>query len=213
MSDPVDGKFPLISTKDGGADWHPMDTSRMPPAKEREAAFAASGTCLITQGKTNAFLVTGGSAARVFRSTDRGISWTVADTPIVHGTAGSGIFSIAMYDDRNGAIAGGNYEKPLEASANFAITKDGGRTWKIQGVPFGYRSAVIYGSKDTLYVVGPTGSDKSYDRGKAWSNMDRLSYNAVSAHGLDVVWAVGEKGMVANYPFLTKLFTVTPEKR
>jgi photosystem II stability/assembly factor-like uncharacterized protein len=112
MSDPVDGKFPLIETTNGGKSWQPIDTAKMPPAKDGEAAFAASGTCLITQGKRNAFLVSGGSAARVFRSHDRGHSWSVADTPIVHGTSGSGIFSIAMFDDKNGVIVGGNYEKP-----------------------------------------------------------------------------------------------------
>src|SRR4051794_40789299 len=72
VSDPVDKKFVLIETKNGGTNWTPIDTSKMPEAKDGEAAFAASGTCLITQGKNNAFLVTGGSAARVFKSTDHG---------------------------------------------------------------------------------------------------------------------------------------------
>ena len=111
MSDPVDNKFVLIKTSDGGENWKPMDTSKMPATKTGEAAFAASGTCLITQGKNNTFIVSGGMDARVFRSNDRGVTWLVADTPIVKGTAGSGIFSIAMLDSKNGVIVGGNYEK------------------------------------------------------------------------------------------------------
>src|SRR5258708_7350215 len=90
MSDPVDHKFVVINTTDGGANWKSMDTSKMPPAKDGEAAFAASGTCLIAQGKNNAFLVTGGSDARVLKSTDRGTAWSVYDTPMIKGTAGSG---------------------------------------------------------------------------------------------------------------------------
>ena len=69
MSDPVDGHYLLISTKDG-ENWNPIVSNQMPTAKDGEAAFAASGTCLITQGKKNAFLVTGGTDARVFKSTD-----------------------------------------------------------------------------------------------------------------------------------------------
>ncbi|HEX8638844.1 MAG TPA: hypothetical protein VF692_12325, partial [Pyrinomonadaceae bacterium] len=131
MSDPVDGKYVLIATTDGGANWKILDTAKMPGAKSGEAAFAASGTCLITQGKNNAFLVSGGADARVFRSTNRGQSWTVADTPIIKGTAGSGIFSIAMRDRENGVIVGGNYEKPDETGGNLAFTNDGGKTWTL----------------------------------------------------------------------------------
>src|ERR1044071_8939147 len=36
MSDPVDNKFVLIQTKDGGKSWAPMDTSKMPPARDGE---------------------------------------------------------------------------------------------------------------------------------------------------------------------------------
>ena len=63
MSDPVNGKYVLIKTTDGET-WKPLDTDKMAPAKEGEAAFAASGTCLITQGRNNVFLVSGGKAAR-----------------------------------------------------------------------------------------------------------------------------------------------------
>ncbi|HEV8592840.1 MAG TPA: hypothetical protein VGQ55_12115, partial [Pyrinomonadaceae bacterium] len=90
MSDPVDNKYVLIVTPDGGETWRPLNTAEMPAAKDGEAAFAASGTCLITQRKNNVLLVSGGMSARVFRSSDRGKTWSVANTPIVKGTAGSG---------------------------------------------------------------------------------------------------------------------------
>ena len=76
MSDPVDSRYVLILTKDGGANWKPLDTSKMPAAIEGEAAFAASGTCVTVNGKSDVFIVTGGKAARVFRSNDRGLSWS-----------------------------------------------------------------------------------------------------------------------------------------
>lgn len=193
MSDPVDGKYLLIETKDG-VSWNPIDTSRMPAAKEGEAAFAASGTCLITQGKKNAFLVTGGSDARVFRSHDRGQTWQVADTPITKGTAGSGIFSIAMRDDKNGVIVGGNYEKADERNNTFAMTQDGGATWRSGSRPFGYRSAVAYLDRKTVVAVGTTGADVSYHRSDTWGKLGGENLNAIAANGRNAVWAVGPSG-------------------
>jgi photosystem II stability/assembly factor-like uncharacterized protein len=196
MSDPVDNKFVLISTKDGGQNWSPIDTTKMPPAKEGEAAFAASGTCLITQGKSNAFLVTGGSAARVFRSTDRGSSWAVSDTPIVHGTAGSGIFSIAM-NGKSGVIVGGNYESPEQRSSTFSMTHDGGATWQPGATLNGYRSGAVYLNKETVLAVGTTGADVSYSRCLPWENLGTDNLNSIAAKG-KVVWAVGPRGNVVS---------------
>ena len=197
MSDPVDGKFLLISTKNGGAKWTILDSSRMPPVKDGEAAFAASGTCLITQGKNNVFLVSGGNAARVFRSRNRGRTWLVADTPLNSGTAGSGIFSIAMLDAKNGVIVGGNYEKPNENKNSLAFTSDGGITWTMGEGLSGYRSSVAYSGRMMIVAVGSSGSDISNDGGKTWKNLDENNYNSVQAKGADLIWAVGEKGLIS----------------
>lgn len=198
MSDPVDGKYVLLVTKNGGANWKLMDTKTMPAAKDGEAAFAASGTCLITQGRDSVFLVSGGTDARVFRSADRGKTWAVSETPIVKGSAGSGIFSIVMRNARQGTIVGGNYEKPLEKTSNLAFTGDGGKSWyKGEGLG-GYRSAVAAIDDRWTVAVGTSGSDISYDTGGTWKSIDKESYNAVQARGKNAVWAVGDKGMVAK---------------
>lgn len=197
MSDPVEGHYLLISTSDGGATWKPID-GKAPPAVDGEAAFAASGTCLIAQGKSNAFLVSGGNAAHVFRSTDRGKTWTSADTPIVKGTAGSGIFSIAMADDKYGVIVGGNYEKPAETASSLAFSRDGGKTWTAASGLSGYRSGVAFVDAETIIAAGTNGSDISLDGGKNWNKLDEGNYNSVQAKGNGAVWAVGPRGMVAK---------------
>lgn len=196
MSDPVDNKFVLINTTDGGSTWNSMDTKNMPATKDGEAAFAASGTCLITQGKNNAFLVSGGSDARVFRSNDRGKTWLVADTPMVKGTSGSGIFSIAMRDSKNGVIVGGNYEKPNESKEKLAFTTDGGKTWKPATGLSGYRSAVSYIDNKMILAVGTNGTDISDDGGKLWSGGGFEDLNTVQSKGRVATWAVGPKGLV-----------------
>ncbi|HZH35294.1 MAG TPA: YCF48-related protein [Pyrinomonadaceae bacterium] len=201
MSDPVDGKYLLISTNDGGNIWKPLPTDKMPPAREGEAAFAASGTCIITNGKSDVFLVTGGRAARVFRSNNRGLSWFVSETPIVSGGNGTGIFSIAMSDKTRGVIVGGNYEKPEDAARNLALTNDAGKTWVSAAGLNGYRSGVTFVDKRTVIAVGSSGSDVSRDGGKTWTNLDKENYNAVMTKGKNAVWAVGANGLVAKFSF------------
>lgn len=198
MSDPVDGKYLLLKTEDGET-WKILNNEKMPPARTGEAAFAASGTCLITQGKNNVFLVSGGTDARVFRSNNRGLDWSVAATPIIKGTAGSGIFSIAMFDAKRGLIVGGNYEKPVEINNNLGFTSDGGNTWTLGKGLNGYRSGVAFVNKNTFIAVGSTGSDISIDGGKSWKNLDRGNYNAVQARGRNAIWAVGADGLVAKF--------------
>lgn len=197
MSDPVDGKYLLIRTTDGKT-WTPVDTAKMPAAGAGEASFAASGTCLIASGKRTAFLVTGGSAARVFRSDDRGETWSVANAPIIKGTAGSGIFSIAMRDKKNGIIVGGNYEKPSATDSLAAVTRDGGRTWTAAQGLRGYRSGVAYLDKKTIIAAGTTGADISHDGGKTWAKFGDENFNAVQTDGDGTIWAVGPKGFVAR---------------
>jgi photosystem II stability/assembly factor-like uncharacterized protein len=210
MSDPVDGKYVLIETANG-ENWKPLGTDKMASAKTGEAAFAASGTCLITQGKKNAFLVSGGNDARVFRTTNRGLTWFVADTPFTKGTAGSGIFSIAMYDSKKGVIVGGNYEKPDESANNLAFTSDGGKTWTLGKGLTGYRSGVAYVDKTTIVAVGSNGWDVSFDGGKSWKNYGTgdKDFNAVAAKGENAIWAVGANGLVTK---LHLPFTIESEK-
>jgi photosystem II stability/assembly factor-like uncharacterized protein len=202
MSDPVDGKYVLLETSDG-ENWKPLATDKMPNAKEGEAAFAASGTCILTQGKNNVFLISGGNDARVFRSKNRGLSWFVANTPLIKGTPGSGIFSIAMYDKKRGVIVGGNYEKPDESANNAAFTLDGGKTWVPATGLRGYRSGVAFIDKNTVIAVGTNGSDISFNGGGTWTNYnnsgdDVRGLNAVAAKGSDVIWAVGANGLVVK---------------
>ena len=121
----------------------------LPPATEGEGSFAASGTCLVTHGEGTAWVGTGaGVSARVLKTTDRGRSWTVADTPIVGGMPTASIASLAFRDSDNGAALGGVIDKPDEYSDNVAVTNDGGRTWTLAGRPASHSSGMLYGYND-----------------------------------------------------------------
>ena len=205
LSDPADGKLFVLVTDDGGREWSRVPPARAPAMLSGEAAFAASGTCLIVQGKSNAWIGTGGAAtARVFRSSDRGRSWSVADTPIHAGSSASGIFSVAFSDPMHGVVVGGDYTKPKQPSDNVAITSDGGATWRLARgpMPQGYMSGVAFvpgTSGRSLVAVGLGGTARSDDAGDSWAMVDSVAYNTVAFATRDDGWAVGPRGRIAKW--------------
>lgn len=197
LGDPVGGRFQLIATADGGATWAPLAPRALPPALPGEAAFAASGTCLVARGEADAWFVTGGAkAARVFRTKDRGRTWEATDTPVAAGIESAGAFSIAFRDADRGLIVGGDYRKPDETGATAAATADGGRTWtKLAGrLPF--CSAVAWAG-DRWVAVGTSGAHASRDDGATWERLDRENWNSVGFGAAGGGWAAGPKGRVA----------------
>jgi photosystem II stability/assembly factor-like uncharacterized protein len=199
LGDPVDGRFQLLATEDGGDSWKPLPGRALPPALPSEGAFAASGTCLITRGDTDAWFATGGAkTARVFRTTDRGRSWEVSETPVAAGTESAGIFSIAFRDRVHGLVVGGDYRKPDDVGATAATTSDGGKTWVPLDKRLPFRSAVAW-AKDRWIAVGTSGSDVSRDDGDTWTPLDRENYNSVGFVPTDEGWAVGPKGRMAAF--------------
>jgi photosystem II stability/assembly factor-like uncharacterized protein len=205
LGDPVDGRFVIVTTDNGGMSWKRLPDEAMPPARAGEGAFAASGTCLVVQGHSSAWFATGvARVARVFHSSDRGQTWTVHETPIQAGTPSSGVFSLAFWDANHGVAVGGDYKKPDESGGYVARTSDGGRTWlPAKGSqPAGYRSgvAVVPGTfGPNLVTVGPTGTDLSEDGGENWRRLGTTGFDAVSFAGPDVGWAVGEDGRIARF--------------
>jgi photosystem II stability/assembly factor-like uncharacterized protein len=222
-------KFELLMTEDG-QNWRVMSAAQLPVAMEGEGAFAASNSCLaILPGASdsNLWFATGGKEARVFHSNDRGQSWEVFDTPVIHGADSTGIFSIAFRDPLHGVIAGGDYKKPNEDGPNLAFTEDGGKTWTLSKLhPLAYFSAVAYDRRvndtairegtikkqERLKPVAPerifiVGQDFVFDfrppvnphriNGKRKMG---LQFNAASAYPEGGVLVVGAKGAMASIP-------------
>jgi photosystem II stability/assembly factor-like uncharacterized protein len=232
-------KFELLLTNDGQT-WAQLPPAQLPPAAEGEGAFAASNTCVTilttrdgqdqerhdvsratnTSQKpgdsapegndSNIWFATGGRAARVFHSPDRGQTWQVFNTPILHGPDSAGIFSIAFRDQTHGVIAGGDYKHPDQDGPDLAFTNDGGKTWTLSRIhPQAYFSAAAYDRRSKnqvhprLFIVAPKfflDFHPPRDPTRITPPKSGIQFNAISPYPERGAIIVGPKGSIATIP-------------
>jgi len=202
VGDPIDGRFLLIETVDGGETWAALSVLERPDPVPGEAQFAASGTCLQAEGE-QIWIGTGGSVARVFRSQDRGRQWKVSSTPLQQGTASKGVFGVLFWSETDGIVVGGDYTEEGNATRSAALTSDGGASWGTEYAmpPGGFRSAVVsyeVGGRTVLVAVGPSGSDLSPDAGRSWVAIAGPGFHVVSIAPDGAIWAAGAEGRIAR---------------
>lgn len=199
FSDPQNGRFVIVRTRDGGVHWTPIPPERIPVAPPGEAAFAASGTAIAVHGRKDVWIATGGGPrARVFHSGDQGDHWTVAETPASGGPA-KGLFGLAWGNGREGVAVGGDYQRREESVDNLFLTEDAGKTWRpgssaaLSGVQYGIAAA----GDERYLAVGPPGSALSRDRGRTWERLSGPGFNTVSCAG-GTCWAAGVEGRIGR---------------
>jgi len=208
LSDPVGDRFFIVTTNDSGQTWKELPMDNSPKAVKGEGIFAASGSNIAMPSENKIIFVTGCTAARVFIYSDNGKQWSFVNAPLESGNESNGIFSIAMKNEREGIIVGGDYKKFDDTKTNAAVTTDGGKNWKLieNNKPSGFRESVIYKPKTNIAItVGPTGSDISYDDGKNWKRFSSDGFHAAafSPDGKSC-WAAGTKGQIATLSSLIK---------
>ena len=196
ISDPPDGvHFRVIATDDGGMSWH-VTGLQMPDAPGAYA-FAASGECLTSDHGHRAWFGTGGAEASVFRSNDRGATWTKFPTPMLFG-ATAGINGIAFNGQQRGIAVGGDFTAPTASPDAFARSFDGGTSWNLlPAAPQEYRSGVTWVDGHTAIAVGLSGSDVSSNFGNTWTRFDNGSLDTVDCANPMACWASGAGGRVA----------------
>jgi len=224
-SDSVNGVFPDLRTYDG-ENWESI-SNNMPPALSGEASFAASGTCITTEGEDNAWIATGGaSIARILATTDGGTTWNAYDTPLVSNASAGGI-SVAFRDSQHGFLGGGDLS--VNTSIDAATSSDGGQTWTLtttppisgsifcvayaNGMPLGndkYSSGGSNPSYDkTVVVTAETEPDYDSgaaawtpDEGQTWYSLPTVSgYWAVTFANPQAGWFVGNNGQILKISF------------
>lgn len=218
LGDPVNGKFALFTSRDAGDTWFIADDPGL-DAVPTAGAFAASNSSLISFGTHFAF-GTGGPQASVYRMSPQcdaktGVCarfWQTSSTPLAHGAAASGIFSLDghLATSASGKTSvvvvavGGTYDKPADPTGTAAFSTDGGATWSLPAtLPTGYRSGVQYTLKNNTWIaVGPNGTDLSADDGRHWHALkpDPAAHDTPDAdehwNALSLPFVVGPKGRI-----------------
>ena len=206
--------FDKAGAPDAGKNGKGMSYTRAVSAPEKDGASGPE------MENPNIWFATGGRVARVFHSSDRGVTWQVFNTPIAHGPDSAGIFSIAFRDVNHGVIVGGDYKHPAQDGPNLAFTNDGGKTWTLSQVfPQSYYSAVAYDRQSVTHAninlddnqahlrLFIAGSKFVYDF-RPPANPTRISppkksgiqFNALAPYPAGGALAVGPKGSVATLP-------------
>ena len=203
LGDPMNGRWFVLTTSDGGNTWKELPFAQRPVALPGEAAFAASGSSLVTYESQRVWIGSGGKVARVFRSDDRGQTWRVFDAPILAGEASQGIFSLAV-DGSHVYAVGGDYQKPtITRSIAATLYAEPGPIWTpARQTLGGYRSGVALwgrGDRHVLIATGPDGSDISLDHGLTWARFDSVGFHAVRASRDGLFAASGSDGRLALF--------------
>ncbi|MDF1672907.1 MAG: hypothetical protein P1U41_05355 [Vicingaceae bacterium] len=177
FSDPINNQLFIITTQDGGDTWQKLSNSSIPSTLNGEAGFAASGTGITCVGDSTVFIGTGGGAiSRIFKSTNRGKTWSVTNTNMRAGEA-SGIYSMLFVNNHRGIAIGGNYLDSTNINGNCIVTINGGQTWVAsQKPPLGYKSCVADNGDGILISTGRTGVDVSSDNGYTWKHVSDDAY-------------------------------------
>ena len=186
VGDPNGGYFEIYTTTDGGANWTRVPASRIPANNRGEAGEVTSFTVC---GNTVYF---GTDKGRLFRSVDRGATWTVIKTPF------STFFKIAFRDDSTGVISG-----LLSRKMTLFSTVNGGADWRqINPDSCFYTDGLAYiPGTDTLISTGQShrgmswGLSYSVDNGATFTNfadfytdIDQFTTVGVSPNGKGM-WA------------------------
>jgi photosystem II stability/assembly factor-like uncharacterized protein len=183
LGDPVDNRFALFETSDGGKTWDRDKRDGLVINGKPIDAFAASNSLFVqsSSGYMRGFATGGPGGAFLFEAwTHR--DWTRTPIPVETGSESSGVFSLGYrftvprcVDCENPSdyflvAVGGDYTKPDESLGTAAWSTNLGKTWeRSTSTPHGYRSSVAYDSATKTWItVGPNGTDISTDDGKNW---------------------------------------------
>ncbi len=201
IGDPINDYAFIAYTKDGGYTWHKTDPkSDGVKVQKGEAFFASSGTNLkLVTGasiSTNQVLmVSGGSRARLIN--DNGMY----EIPMLQGSASQGANSIDVWRS-HAVIVGGDFAHDTIAHDNcvlFNVTDGDIYFTHPKTPPHGYRSCVIYTSKENLVTCGTSGVDISKDGGNNWQLISNQSFHVCQkAKSGSAVYLAGANGRIAK---------------
>ena len=179
VGDPIDGRFFVTRSFDGGNSWHDIPYLERPKADSGEGCFASSGTNVRNLNRAEAVFVSGGPTSHLF------IRDKIIDMPILQGKASTGANSVAVKDfsklhgGHHLIVVGGDFAKDTLQDKNCLITTDGGKSWTRPSTPpHGYRSCVEFIGGSNVLCCGTSGVDLSTDDGLNWTLLSTTGFHA-----------------------------------
>ncbi len=172
VGDPNSSEFEIYTSSDGGNTWMLTPASAIPNPENNEYGIFRN---YCTYGDHIWF---GTNKARVYHSTDKGLTWTVGDTDIPTTNITDHI-DIVFWSENDGLAR--KYNSSSNTNVKVVRTSDGGSTWephKYAGTIYGsiYGGiAYIPGTSATLVSTGAgtvSGSSYSDDGGINWVQID-----------------------------------------
>jgi len=197
MGDPVDGYYEIYTTTNGGENWVRVPSENI-PAPESSTEYGVTGYYDVvgdtiwfgTQDSTN--------PGRVFKSTDRGLHWTVSfDTLFEPGA----YVDVRFKDESNGLAM----NKIASATAQLTETNDGGNTWwpiEFSGTCYDYDFDYVPGTNNMYVSTGVNSADESQqgaayslDGGHSWTIWEEMA--GIQLIGTD--WVEGKIGWAGAF--------------
>lgn len=172
IGDPIDHRFFVARTFDGGKNWQPIPYNNRPVADVGEACFASSGTNIQKLNKTQAVFISGGTQSHLFIKNKK------ITIPIIQGAESTGANSLAINNNKKMIIVGGDFYLKDATNQNIAITKNAGKDWEFPQIPpHGYRSCIEFIRKNIWITCGLNGVDISKDDGTTFIQISNESFN------------------------------------
>ncbi|MBV6422142.1 MAG: hypothetical protein DAHOPDDO_03431 [Ignavibacteriaceae bacterium] len=201
VGNPRGGYWEIYTTTNGGTNWIPVPSSNIPPPLAGELGIENS---MVYSGATYFWFPT--LRNRLYRTTDQGYTWTVADS-VTGGPSQIG-FGFAFKDDLNGLAA--------DFYPNSVITKttDGGETWvPIVPYPSGLDSIsslfIVYREINDSYVITSQtnlggnqmqpGTAYSDTNVYTWTQVDHILLGPAAFSDCNTGWAGGMNNLIYKW--------------
>jgi photosystem II stability/assembly factor-like uncharacterized protein len=162
MGDPINGEYEIYTTTDGGTNWTAVPGSAIPNPVTDE--FGVVGY----YSAVNDTIWFGTNKGRVYRSADKGLTWTVSTVTPLTGKYIKPTF-------RNGSH-GLVQDKDAGTTGTICETFDGGLTWTLvttTGTIYATDLSYIPGTENTWVSsgsLGTNGTSYSFDGGHTWTD-------------------------------------------
>lgn len=170
QGDPQSGYFEIWTTTNGGTNWTRVPSGNIPTPSPVGNEYGYTNNYVVS-GNTIWF---GTSSGRLYRSNDKGLNWTVAQTPLTDfGSTGA-----------NGSCSFSSTTNGLLVSSDGSIynTTDGGTTWNAIATGGYFSGDITYvpGTTGTYVSTGTTGSSYTLDNGLTWNTIDALQHTVIA---------------------------------